>query len=368
MVSCMNGIRPAGAALALAFGSAGVTLAAGPAPAPPDRSGGPGRPAVSVQCRPDSPAARALDLLLRGYESGDLNLLQQRLAPDLPGLGFVLDGVARQRLAPQTRLTITERQMQCGPDVTVIDFAWEKRWLDGSALTPRLAQGRSAVLISGLGQGLDGPWRLSGLVGDNPFAAPVAAAPPAPGRMLAADPDEGRRARGMVRAESALDTVGEDAEGYAAAKVAAPPAPLRDRAEADGAKGISKDDEKLKEPISTLAYLCKDTASGLAEVRRLVLAAGGTLVERKERLEQGDSTRNAVLASVPADRLKWLAARLKQAAEQDSNKALVPAYGTAGSPAEAEAFGTGGAGRGGAGKPPAITVRIVLKVEPKPQD
>ncbi|MFN3715392.1 MAG: hypothetical protein ACK4R8_01570 [Thiobacillus sp.] len=133
------------------------------------------RPAPA--CPPDSPATQALERILRAYERGDAMFLQERLAPDLPGLGRVFDAVTQRRLnARDTRVRVTERQTQCGPDVAIIDFAWEKRALVGATLTPRVERGRSAFLFSGLGQGLDGPWRLSGLSGDNFFLGGAGAA------------------------------------------------------------------------------------------------------------------------------------------------------------------------------------------------
>ncbi|MCX7900722.1 MAG: hypothetical protein N2483_00260, partial [Burkholderiaceae bacterium] len=44
-------------------------------------------------------------------------------------------------------------------------------------LQPRLETGRSAVLFSGLCGGIEGRWVLSGLSGDNVFAATIAGAP-----------------------------------------------------------------------------------------------------------------------------------------------------------------------------------------------
>jgi hypothetical protein len=126
------------------------------------------RPAPA--CTPDSPAMQAIDQILRAYERGDALSLQERLAPDLPGLGAVFEAMTQRRLnARDTRVHITEQRTQCGPDVAIIDFAWEKRALVGSTLTPHIERGRSAFLFSGLGKGLEGPWRVSAVSGDNLF-------------------------------------------------------------------------------------------------------------------------------------------------------------------------------------------------------
>lgn len=123
-------------------------------------------------CGDDAPVVQMLDGILRAYERGDVHYLQARLAPDLPGLGFVLNDVAAQHhQQQQVRIHITERQLQCGPDVAVIDFAWEKRWVEAGSFTPRHTQGRSSILFSGLREGLGGNWRISGLAGDSVVAS-----------------------------------------------------------------------------------------------------------------------------------------------------------------------------------------------------
>ncbi len=192
------------------------------------------------------------------------------------------------------------------------------------------------------------------------------ATPPAPGQMLAAEPDTDHRARAMKQAEP-VSGAAKGAEEQAAAQPAAPAAALRDRAEAGEGRDGRKDVLKREESIHELAYSCKDAASGLAEVRRLVLAAGGTLADAEGKDKEAEAAQGAILASVPADRLGWLAAQLKQAEGpgRAEAKGLVSANGTAGAPVEPKAFGVGDAGRGGAGKPAAVTVRIVLKVKPK---
>ncbi len=125
---------------------------------------------VSTQCAPDAPAHRALDALLRAYERGDVAFLQQRLDPAMIGYGVLINSLMiDNNLQRQTRVQVLDRQMQCGPDVAVVDFAWEKYFLSSTNFTPNVQRGRGAVLISGLGEGLAGQWRISGLVGDNIF-------------------------------------------------------------------------------------------------------------------------------------------------------------------------------------------------------
>jgi hypothetical protein len=129
-----------------------------------------GNPKISTQCRPNSPAQQALDALLRAYEQGNIGFFQERLDPAMIGFSnFINDLMTMNNAQRQTRLQVLDRQMQCGPDVAVIDFAWEKYYLDTASFRPTVTRGRGSVLISGLGGGISGQWRVSGLVGDTPF-------------------------------------------------------------------------------------------------------------------------------------------------------------------------------------------------------
>lgn len=144
------------------------------------RSGGTsslGNPVISAQCTPNSPAQRALDDFLRAYEQGNVALIQQRLDPALIGYSVLINDIMRgATVQKQTQIRVLDRQMQCGPDVSVIDFTWEKRFIDLASFQPQLERGRTSVLISGLGAGQDGQWRISGFNGDNPLRASVVAA------------------------------------------------------------------------------------------------------------------------------------------------------------------------------------------------
>lgn len=144
------------------------------------RSGGTssqGNPIISAQCTPNSPAQRALDDFLRAYEQGNISVIQQRLDPALIGYSVLINDIMRDANAQkQTQIRVLDRQMQCGPDVSVIDFAWEKRFIDVATFQPQLQRGRASVLISGLGAGQNGQWRISGFTGDNPLRTSATAA------------------------------------------------------------------------------------------------------------------------------------------------------------------------------------------------
>ncbi len=155
-----------------------------------------GNPRVSTQCTPDAPAQQALDNLLRAYERGDIAFLQRHIDPAMIGFGVLINDVINDSNAQrQTRIQITDRQMQCGPDVAVIDFAWEKYYLASANFTPVVTRGRSSILISGLGSGLGGQWRINGLVGDSPLRS------------------------GGVGADAAVQAIGPTSASYAAIPV-----------------------------------------------------------------------------------------------------------------------------------------------------
>jgi hypothetical protein len=129
-----------------------------------------GNPRISFQCAPNSPAQRALDSLLRAYERGDVGFIQQRIDPALIGFGTLLnDLMTSNNLQRQTRLQVLDRQMQCAPDVAVINFSWRKTFLSATTFTPVAQQGRSSVLITNLGAGVGGKWQLAGLSGSPLF-------------------------------------------------------------------------------------------------------------------------------------------------------------------------------------------------------
>ena len=134
-----------------------------------------GNPRISFQCVPNSPAQRALDSLLRAYERGDVGFIQQRIDPALIGFGTLLnDLMTSNNLQRQTRLQVLERQMQCAPDVAVINFSWRKTFLSATTFTPTAQQGRTSVLITNLGAGVEGKWQVAGFSG-TPLFRPATA-------------------------------------------------------------------------------------------------------------------------------------------------------------------------------------------------
>ena len=136
-----------------------------------------GNPRISFQCAPDAPAQRALDSVLRAYERGDVAFIQQRLDPAIIGYGSIInDLMTTNNLQRQTRLQVLNRQMQCAPDVAVINFNWRKTYLSSTNFTPVQEQGRTSVLITDLGAGAAGKWSIKGISGDPLFKPTTVAA------------------------------------------------------------------------------------------------------------------------------------------------------------------------------------------------
>ena len=122
------------------------------------------RPPSSPPRKPEAPAIQdgrvatfeemqqarlALEELIRAYETGDIALFERRLAPNLIGYQIFLDGI-RQNIAAQrnVRIQLLDTQITAGPDLTVVETSWEKRFLDAATFQPVLQTGRSTILLS----------------------------------------------------------------------------------------------------------------------------------------------------------------------------------------------------------------------------
>lgn len=138
----------------------------GPEPGAPAGEEGEAAPIGGLE---DMQKARdALDELLRAYEGGNIAKFQQRLDPTMVGYQVFLDGVRRDIAAYRNlRINLTDTQITAGPDLAVIQIAWEKRFLSAGAFTPGIFTGRSTVLMHRDGDA----WRLSAVALDNPFSS-----------------------------------------------------------------------------------------------------------------------------------------------------------------------------------------------------
>lgn len=117
----------------------------------------------------DMKAARAaLDEIIRAYETGDIGLIQARLDPAMIGYQRFIDGMRRDSTSlKQIRLHLFEANVTAGPDVAMIQAAWEKRFFGVADFTPGLFTGRSTFLMH---RAKDG-WRMAAVSGDNPFSS-----------------------------------------------------------------------------------------------------------------------------------------------------------------------------------------------------
>lgn len=166
------------ASLALVLLAQGV-LAQVTAPA----SSGAGGAIVKRATREDADHAyAALQELTRAYEARNLALLQGRLDSAMVGYQRIIDGVAAQGgLQRATRVIYTDTQITAGPDVAVVQTAWEKRAVASRSFTPQLWLGRVTFLLKRISanEELKGRtsdrWRITAIDGDNPFfdMAPV---------------------------------------------------------------------------------------------------------------------------------------------------------------------------------------------------
>lgn len=127
-----------------------------------------GETRIPKSCASDNPAQRTLDDFIKAYERGDIAYIQRRLDPSMIGYGTFLNSMMEDVNAQkQIRFLIQNRNVQCGSDLAVINFRWEKRYLDLTTFTPRLQTGQASVLTYLKA----GEWKLSGITGDNPFAS-----------------------------------------------------------------------------------------------------------------------------------------------------------------------------------------------------
>ncbi len=102
------------------------------------------------------------------HESGNIARLQQRLDPGMVGYQVFLNGIRRDIAAYRNlRINLTDVQVTAGPDLAVIQLAWEKRFLSASDFTPGIFTGRSTVLMHRDGD----TWKLSAVALDNPFSS-----------------------------------------------------------------------------------------------------------------------------------------------------------------------------------------------------
>lgn len=109
-------------------------------------------------------AQQAFEKFIRAYETGNMPLIRQMMDPSLIGYQRVLDGIQRDMTAyKQIRIHLKDTKVLAGPDVTVIQTRWEKRFLSVTNFQPGLHQGEAMFLMH---KALDG-WKIAAMGGDN---------------------------------------------------------------------------------------------------------------------------------------------------------------------------------------------------------
>lgn len=169
---------------------------------------------VAGNCAGDNPAQKVLDQFINAYERGDVAYIQRRLDPSMIGYGALLNGMMKDVSAQkQIRFLIQNKNVQCGPDLAVVNFTWEKRFLDLVTFRPRLQTGQAAVLTHLKA----GEWKLSGISGDNPFASKLSK----PTTLIATPKAISLNVAGLVSIPSQIRLISEDLEGAGVVQVEA---------------------------------------------------------------------------------------------------------------------------------------------------
>lgn len=114
-----------------------------------------------------------LRILVDAYERNDLKGFQGKLDPALPGFSRVMDAVRNDIVTTtRPRLLFTDQTWAIGPNVSMLQAHFEKRYFDARDLKPQLVTGQVVMLFTRSGEG----WRLSTITGENPFVSRAAAA------------------------------------------------------------------------------------------------------------------------------------------------------------------------------------------------
>jgi hypothetical protein len=158
----MKKILPLLCLLAMAFSLA--------APAP-GSSGAAARPGAAPAGPKDSRQAQAaLRQLMAAYAVGDQAGLEALVSPGMAGYAGVVDAARQARpLQKQLRITLSDLRAQASEDdgLVLVQARWEKRFV---RLPAGLQVRRSGAAVFSFKRAEAG-WKLSGLSGDNPFAA-----------------------------------------------------------------------------------------------------------------------------------------------------------------------------------------------------
>ncbi len=102
------------------------------------------------------------------YESGQIDILRQKLDPQMIGFQNIIDGLTLEsKKCKQMRLEFKDKKTSVGPDLAVVQTSWEKRCILIPSMTATQDSGQSSLLLhKGLGK-----WSVSGIAGASPFAS-----------------------------------------------------------------------------------------------------------------------------------------------------------------------------------------------------
>jgi hypothetical protein len=114
-------------------------------------------------------AQAALRSLVVAYTAGKPADMEALVSPAMIGYAAIVDGARQASLQKQLRLTLSDLRAQPSADATLVlvQARWEKRFV---RLPAGVQVRKSGSAVFTLQRTEDG-WKLSGLSGDNPFAA-----------------------------------------------------------------------------------------------------------------------------------------------------------------------------------------------------
>lgn len=139
--------------------------------AAPVSPGAAARPAAAPAGPKDSRQAQAaLRQLIAAYAAGAQADLEALVSPDMTGYAGVVDAARQSRpLQKQLRITLSDLRAQSSEDagLVLVQARWEKRFVRLPAGV-QVRKGGAAVFSF---KRTEAGWKLSGLSGDNPFAA-----------------------------------------------------------------------------------------------------------------------------------------------------------------------------------------------------
>ncbi|MBB5202863.1 hypothetical protein HNQ51_000156 [Inhella inkyongensis] len=138
--------------------------------------------APNLECSTDHAAWRTVQALVQAYERGDIAALRARMEPNQPGLQQLLDAVLVDfHQQKQLRIHLKDINLQCGPDVTVVQASWEKRFLSVDGFKPGLLTGRVSWLLhrqqEKSGESLRDVWRVAASGGSSPLGTAAGGSP-----------------------------------------------------------------------------------------------------------------------------------------------------------------------------------------------